>query len=66
VTHTLGLCSGFRCDGGVVLPGAHIGGQLDCRETILTANGCVLSAERLAVGGSMFLSKAEFIGDVRL
>jgi hypothetical protein len=34
VAHTLNLSTGFRCDGGVVLREAHVGGQLDCDEAV--------------------------------
>jgi hypothetical protein len=67
VTHTLNLSSGFRCDRGVVLRDAHIGGRLDCGEAVFTNSDCAaLTAEGLTVGIAMSLNKVQCSGEVRL
>jgi hypothetical protein len=65
VTHTLNL-TGVRCEGGVVLREAHIGGQLECSEAeFRKPDGIALNAAGLVVT-HMFLTKASCIGEVRL
>jgi hypothetical protein len=67
VTHTLNLSSGFRCDRGVVLREAHIGGRLACSDADFANPDCAaLTAEGLTVGIAMSLNKVQCSGEVRL
>ena len=64
--HNLNL-ERLACRGGVRLPGAHIGGQLDCAGATLTNEaGPALTADMLTVDGDLFLSAATVTGEVRL
>lgn len=66
VTHTLDLSSGFRCDDGVVLDRARIGGTLDGSGSRLAAGSAeaALSAEGLRVGADLLLDSARCSGPV--
>jgi hypothetical protein len=67
VARTLNLSTGFRCDGGVVLQRAHVGGQLNCTRAVFQApGGWALDAYGLAVGEDMVLYKSQCAGSVRL
>jgi hypothetical protein len=47
---------GFTADGGVRLPGAKIGGQLDCAgATLSNKSGYALAADGAEIGGAVFL-----------
>jgi hypothetical protein len=67
VTHTLDLSAGFRCDSGVELDDARIGGTLDCSESQFAGTAdTVLSAEGIGVGVDMLVTGARCSGSVAL
>src|SRR5205807_531883 len=59
---------GFSATGEVRLPGAHIGGQLDCTDGHFSnSGGSALTADKLTVNGDLFCGeKFSATGEVRL
>ncbi|UCG49297.1 MAG: hypothetical protein JSU94_05835 [Phycisphaerales bacterium] len=59
VTHNVLLHNGFKAEGMVSLAGAEIGGNLECNQGVFENKGneghVALNAERLNVGGDVFL-----------